>query len=191
MARVIILSFRDNEAAEALIEKLDDLQGYAFDPDAEHPSLHVHQDNLMELGATLAAHAKPEALLARPTAGCHCRRKGRVQGWTRTKRFGWFVCPECNRPSTLVVKKWMSNLTGTVGGNNQLQELRRKIHPDDPNESPPAEFDKEVVYIGHGESITILHPQGLIEGSGVQGESKELGSTLGSTEQGDVTIPLP
>jgi hypothetical protein len=152
MARVVILSFKENAAAEAVVAKLDALQV------ADSATGWQHTD----LGVILAAHAKPEALLARPTAGCKCRRSGRVQGWTRTERFGWFVCPECKRPSQTVVNRWIRNLIGTVGSNNLLQELRDKITEPREVEQPAEEPGN---YAEDAAIAAYVHPDFLVEGT--------------------------
>lgn len=98
MSRIIILSFDSNEAAEGFARTaLSDDQPY-----------------------------KLEAMIARPTRGCpgpH-RVPGRMKserGWTRTKRFGWWVCSTCKRPSSFVVRDFIDNMIG--GYNDLLSEL--------------------------------------------------------------------
>jgi hypothetical protein len=120
MARAVILDFKDNDAAEALIAKLDEAKADA------------HSGIPMELAAILCSSAEVKALLARPTRGCKCRgiktNRNHKMAFTRTKRFGWFVHVGCNRPAQMVVDRWWHNLTISAG-NNLLEELRAKFRP--------------------------------------------------------------
>ena len=109
MARVIILSFKDNDAAEHFARQV--LEG---------------QDNGM-CSVLPSEGVKIEALIARPTA--KCRGPHRVpgkqkseRGWSRTKRFGWWVCSVCNKCSPMVVRDFIDNMIG--GYNNLLEELK-------------------------------------------------------------------
>jgi hypothetical protein len=106
MARIIVLSVEDNESAEmfaaALLEPPEN--GRPFVPPG----------------------VKIEAMIARPTVGCKGphRVQGRLRsehGWTRTQRFGWWVCSTCKKPSRTVVRDFVLNMLG--GSNNLLPEL--------------------------------------------------------------------
>jgi hypothetical protein len=117
VARVVILSFKDNEAAEALTRGLLKAQR---DPMGGIP---------MELSAILVASSNVEAFLARPTASCRCKtHKNHKQAWTKTVRFGWWVHAACKRPSSLVVKNYIKNLI-ISGGNNLLPEIEAQLAP--------------------------------------------------------------
>jgi hypothetical protein len=98
MARIVVLSFDSNEAAEsfAAVSMNDDVP------------------------------YKVEAMIARPTTGCRGphRVPGKMKperGWSRTIRFGWFVCAVCKKPSATVVRDFIANMLG--GYNNLLPEL--------------------------------------------------------------------
>lgn len=95
MARVIVLEFSDNEAAEAFCRA-----------------------SLAESEPTYTL----QAMVARPTT--YCRGPHRVpgklksqMGWTRTIKFGWWVCSVCNKPAPTVVRNFIANM---VGGYNDL-----------------------------------------------------------------------
>jgi hypothetical protein len=108
MARIIVLSFEDNESAEMFAQELLGLY-----PNLGRP--------------VVPPSAKIEAIVARPTSGCpgpH-RVPGKMKperGFTRTKRFGWFVCGTCKRPAKTVVENFIRNMLG--GYNNLLPELQ-------------------------------------------------------------------
>jgi hypothetical protein len=117
MARVVVLSFKDNENAETFIDLLDQLQG------GDWPG--VVGQAIQEMGLILASGSKPEALLARPTMpGCTCKYP-QYKTWKPTKRYGWLVCPNCKRPAVQVIRNYIKNLI-ISGGNNLLAELRER-----------------------------------------------------------------
>ena len=93
MARTILITIQDNEAAELFARQM-----------LASPEPPDYLAGLVEVpeGATI------DAMVARPTKYCRCTptqlRQGRhgpkiVRNWTRTPRFGWFVCSRCKRPS--------------------------------------------------------------------------------------------
>ena len=105
--RVVILSIpydKDNKAADEFARDLV----AAMDAGVENWTEMPHVPPGTEI----------HALLARPLKGCVHRS---IQGWTRVPRFGWFVCPQCRRPTNAVIRNWMANhLNGCV---NLLAEL--------------------------------------------------------------------
>ena len=120
MARLVLVSFKDNEAAESfckLVAQSDDVHKEGW------------SDHVTELGVLLSAYGKLEWMIARPLAWCRCRghAKNRQMGWSKTRRFGWWVHTECNRCSRMVVEKFVSNLLN--GNNDLLLELRPKPEP--------------------------------------------------------------
>ena len=103
MARTILITIQDNEAAELFARQM-----------LASPEPPDYLAGLVEVpeGATI------DAMVARPTKYCKCTpaqlRQGRhgpkiVRNWTRTPRFGWFVCSRCKRPSRIVVKNFIEN----------------------------------------------------------------------------------
>jgi len=108
MSRVVILSFRDNDAAEHFARQV--LEGQSNGTCSVLPSKDV----------------RIEALIAQPTQ--RCKGPHRVpgkqkseRGWSRTKRYGWWVCGVCNKCSPMVVRDFITNMIG--GYNNLLSEL--------------------------------------------------------------------
>ena len=138
MARVLVLSFKDNSAAEILIRSLDRIQ----EQDWTLPEVRFG-----ELGVILAANAKVEAILARPVAGCkHRFVKG--QPWKKTEVFGWYVhdVEGCKRPAATVVRDFIKNML-IASGNNLLPALRESWHnkeedvldPEETSQTTPTE----------------------------------------------------
>lgn len=115
MARLVLLSFKDNEAAEAfckLVMQSDDVHKEGWG------------DHVAELGTLLSAYGKLEWLIARPMNYCKCAGSNRnhIIGWARTKRFGWWVHSKCNRVSKVVYRDFVKNRMN--GSNDLLHELR-------------------------------------------------------------------
>jgi hypothetical protein len=116
MSRVIILSFRDNDVAEHFARQV--LEG---------------QENAM-CSVLPATGVKIEALIARPTQKCKGphRVPGKLRsqmGWSRTRRYGWWVCSVCNKCAPKVVRDFITNMIG--GYNNLLTELTGE-NPEEP-----------------------------------------------------------
>ena len=99
--RTIVLSIKDNDAANEFAKAMLEAErnGMPFVPQ----------------GTTI------NAIIARPTLACKCNSRKKLTGWTRTPRFGWFVCPVCKRPSYYVVRDFIKNMLH--GQNNLLQEF--------------------------------------------------------------------
>jgi hypothetical protein len=119
MARVVILSFKDNAAAERFVELTLGVQDDATVPLAQAIS---------GIGAIVGSSAKVEALVAQPTLACRCKRVLKGDSY-KTKRFGWWVHrgpkdQPCNRPQMAIVRNFIKNLY--VGYNNLLPEIIAK-----------------------------------------------------------------
>lgn len=88
MARAVVLVFDDNAAAEKLAKDWNNLGDY-FDGWSEPNSEVV-------------------GLFAVPTQFCPnsgsggCSTNKRVRAWSRGKKFGWWVCSICKKPSGFV-----------------------------------------------------------------------------------------
>lgn len=117
MARVLILSFKDNAAAEAAVRQL---------LDAEDPTQTGWGDKAAVLGTILAASAKVEAVIARPIAMCRCpgSNDDKSGQYRKTARFGWWVHTKCNKTPPSVVRDFITNMY--VGKNNLLDEIRQE-----------------------------------------------------------------
>jgi hypothetical protein len=121
MARLLLLSVKDNDAAEAIIKLIlqaDDVHKEGWG------------DHVRELGTLLSAYSKLEWVVARPLAWCRCTKgdKNHQWGWSKTKRFGWWVHVTCNRCSRMVVEKFVENHLN--GHNDLLPEYRAKLLAD-------------------------------------------------------------
>jgi len=120
MARVVVISFTDDAAAEQFCIQLHNIQ------EAEEPMLPEAYD----LGAIAAAHGIVEALIAKPTLSCpHPFRNGTFK---KTEVFGWYVHATkangrpCFRPHPLVVQNFINNML-IASGNNLLPALLDKM----------------------------------------------------------------
>jgi hypothetical protein len=150
MARTVVLTFNDNDAAAAFIEGVLTAQ----DPELGEEQLATE---IMATGAIVSAMAKIDAVIARPTRYCRCRivgmtqwarenRRGRVTSGKfidtdplrpeyisqvgrhiKTKRFGWLVHDKCNKPGQFVVQRFIQNMLIGIGCNNLLDEYKTKI----------------------------------------------------------------
>lgn len=140
MARVVILSFDDNDAAEAFIEKTLDAQEDRY------------EGIPMAISSIVVAHATIEALVARPTVSCRCNIVGKSnrsangrnkfnalhEHWHRTDKFGWYIHERCKRPNFFVVRDFIKNML-VSSGNNLLPALKEKrdaevVAPERPSE---------------------------------------------------------
>ena len=43
--------------------------------------------------------AQVRGVYKKPTKFCHCATKDKARGWTRGKKYGWWVCSTCGLPS--------------------------------------------------------------------------------------------
>lgn len=121
MARAILITFKDNEAAEAFVKSVWESQS----PEA------ITDGTNLRIGFLVAAHARVRWMIAQPTQACKCNIKpntgkgkfnNQYEQWRQTERFGWRVHARCNKPNFFVVRDFIRNLH--VGYKNLLQELR-------------------------------------------------------------------
>ena len=153
MARLLLLSVKDNDAAEAIIKLVlqsDDVHKEGWG------------DHVAELGTLISAYSKLEWVVARPMNYCKCGpgvHKNRQMGWTKTRHFGWWVHTKCNRVSKGVMQKFVTNMLN--GSNDLLPEYRAALEP-------PAEVRNEV------EGVP---PQPAVAPAGAQEESPQGGSS--------------
>jgi hypothetical protein len=171
MARIVVLSFDDNKAAEAFVEHTLDAQ----DPMSS-------DTQATAIGYLTVAHSVIEAVVARPTVSCRCRivgmtewarmnnqrKKTRGMGkfqdgpqreeyvasigqWHKTERFGWLIHTKCNRPNYFVVHRFIQNMLIGLGCNNLLDEIKEKIN---------APAKPEVTT--DGTDITVASPDQLV-----------------------------
>lgn len=119
MARLVVLSFDDNEDAEDFIKDVQFQDGTVFtypegSNDAESYSTEV------------------VGLFAKPTVFCdpgdgHKGKKTQA-GWTRGKKYGWWVCGACKKPSVL----WGKKFECVIGnGRNLLPDFLSDLKKED------------------------------------------------------------
>jgi hypothetical protein len=121
--RTLIVSIADNDRAALIIRELAERQNLLGE-DAE-PTL---TDG--ELMLELVEHVQMDAMVARPTLACHCgetRGAGkRTSGYAQSSNFKWWVHTQCNRPTSYIVNRWISNML------NGARDLLHDIVPSHP-----------------------------------------------------------
>lgn len=84
MAKYVLLNFEDDDAADQFVKDCTDY------PDA--PILTPVQENEVK--------AFVRGVWKKPTKFCDCRGGGmKNRGFTRGKKFGWWVCTKCKKPT--------------------------------------------------------------------------------------------
>ena|ERR1700756_3721345 len=125
MARTFLITFKQNDAAEAFVKAVTQLQ--SFGSSEEDLATSGDLGPLIDkLGTLVAAHATVNAMLARPTTYCKCPKY--VSGWTKTEGFGWYVCPVCLKPNRHVVARWIHIHCGSEV--DLLPALLKKLFPE-------------------------------------------------------------
>jgi hypothetical protein len=125
VARTFLITFKQNDAAEAFVRAITRLQKFGADEQelAESGDLGPLID---QLGTLMAAHADVNAMIARPTTYCRCPIKS--SGWKKSEVFGWYVCPSCNKPNRHVVARWIALHCGSE--KDLLPALLKKLFPE-------------------------------------------------------------
>jgi hypothetical protein len=125
MARAILLTFKDNAAAEAFVKAM-----WRAQSGEEGISL----EQVGEIGLIAAASSRIQWMVARPLQYCKCKivphtGQGKFatkfEKWRQTERYGWHVHVKCNKPSYWVVRDWIKHRK--VGLNDLLPELREEV----------------------------------------------------------------
>lgn len=152
MARVVVLDFKDNDAAEHFVQALLEVQNE--DRNSEYAG---HE--AMAIGAVAMAMSEVKAIVARPTVSCRCRIVGMTQyfrekhqrsrvatgkfidwrgperteyvtamgRWIKTERFGWLIHDKCKRPAFYPVHRFFQNMLIGMGANNLLPEIKKRL----------------------------------------------------------------
>jgi hypothetical protein len=180
MARIVVLSFDDNDAAEQFTTALLEAQSDNWRHRTTRPNT---------VGIVASAYATVEAVIARPTVSCRCRivgmtewarlnnqrKKTRGMGkfqdgpqreeyvasigqWHKTERFGWLIHTKCKRPNYYVVHRFIQNMLIGIGCNNLLNEIKERRNA---NTEPEGATD--------GTSITIASPDQLVPNAPLDG----------------------
>src|ERR1700745_150960 len=162
MARVVLLSFVDNDAAEHFIE------GALAAQDENTPTDQLATE-IMATGAIVVACSTIEAMVARPTAACKCKIVGKSRGssrgkfsaltenWYKSERFGWLIHKRCKRPNYWAVARFIENMIVGVGCNDPLPERKERIKEEEEVCSLPETMN---------DSAQAVSKSGLPESSG-------------------------
>jgi hypothetical protein len=111
MARLVLLSFPSNKAADAFVRMAVENEGTA-------------------INTVLPSSATVEWVAARPTRPCECavklpsgrnvrrgrRTKGHTDGWHMGRHYGWWL-HQCGRVSRMAIDRFAINM---IGGNYDL-----------------------------------------------------------------------
>lgn len=97
MARIVVLQFEDNSDADEFIKEHDELMYY---PEGSMGG--VSNDAVMiYAGEVVGVFAMPTQFCANSGSG-GCSTNKRIRAWSRGKKFGWWVCSICKKPSNFV-----------------------------------------------------------------------------------------
>lgn len=112
MARYVVLSFDDNETAEEFVKNGKDFLDKTY-------------DNFWGGVTLVGLYAKPTLFCPHSgSGGCRGGNK-RVQGWTRGLKYGWWVCAECKKPSSVGINHLAANVISN--GVNLLENLHKRV----------------------------------------------------------------
>lgn len=132
MARYVMLQFESDEDAINFVEYIQDSK----------PDKDGWEKLLVSIG-----HSLVRGVWKKPTLFCQCTSIKR-RGWTRGKKFGWFVCSECKRPSLQWAKgdAWYVSLgTNLLPISDEAPEHRGPNHKQHPGYlSADARMEKEI-----------------------------------------------
>lgn len=112
MSRIVVLSFADNDIAEAFVKMVDD-GGAAFTAD---------------MAVIAGAHAEIESVRAKPTLFCTCNVEYSNKNFAKSTRYGWTVHIKCKRPT----KEWADR--HVLSQAHDLLPEMRKNHATDPGD---------------------------------------------------------
>lgn len=118
MARYVVLSFDGNKDAEDFVEK------------QIRTKWGLEERGDVEYAKTLP---EVEALIAKPTMFClepnkHRERSGGRSGWTQGKKYGWWVCGVCKKPTKL----WGQHLGSVISqSRNLLADFLKQLEEDE------------------------------------------------------------
>jgi hypothetical protein len=104
MARLVILEFEDNDAAERFTQSMNNRLGPGSLPQA----------------SVAMAYADVIAVFAKPTKFCECpaSTKKSLSSFGKSKKYGWYVHRTCGKPTA----RWAANL-------NWVLSLAKNLYP--------------------------------------------------------------
>lgn len=85
MARLVVLSFEDNDEADRFVNQ------------AECST--VTSQDLLDNCEVVGLFAFPTQFCENSGSGGCARGNKRIRGWTQGKKYGWWVCSVCHKPS--------------------------------------------------------------------------------------------
>lgn len=122
MARAVIVRFANNAEAERFVRTIAN-DGYVYANPATGPVQYAEE--------MTPAECSIAAVVAVPTKACTCnvidtgtrrrRASKRDSGWVRSKRYGWWICSRCNKPSRPMITHFITCML--VGANDLLHEI--------------------------------------------------------------------
>ena|SRR5271170_4388168 len=138
MARVILIAIEDNAMADSFVRQVMS-DGFVWQlppskPDIDYDIPQFHPNEGRRVNCMI------EAVVARPTSWCRCavpevrgRRKGKREiGWSRSTHFGWWVCVTCGKPSSAIVRHFITTML--AGCNDLVPEILRIGKPITPHQ---------------------------------------------------------
>lgn len=131
MARYVVLYFKDNAQAETLLEDWNDaLETSSQDEDGNVrvELLTPEQENNVE--CNIVGFVAAPTVFCDPTDG-H-RKKKTQSGWTRGKKYGWWVCGICKKPSLI----WGHSYRAVISA---ARNLRDEVLAELKEEEPPKQ----------------------------------------------------
>ena len=131
MARLVVLEFDDDGEADTLVEDWNRARQEA--PRQEDGTLRIvlltpQQEN--DVQCKIIGMYKRPTLFCDPSDGHRCRKTN--SGWTKGKKWGWWVCGSCHKPSKL----WGNNVSAIIGSARNL--LLEESQPQPPIDHPIA-----------------------------------------------------
>jgi hypothetical protein len=103
MARIVVLRFEDNDEADYYVELINRAR--------ENPSFEGQ-------GATIELVLAAPTLFCPTSGGCG---PGRVKGFARGNKYGWWICETCHKPSKSITGEKLIRSVVSQGV-NLLQE---------------------------------------------------------------------
>lgn len=141
MARLVVLSFDNDDQAQTLVE--DWWEALQSTPANEEGKVRVDlltpiQENNVQC-QIVGVYKKP-TLFCNPNDGHRGRKTS--GGWTKGKKWGWWVCGTCHKPSLL----WGNNINAVLGSaRNLLPEITEPEKAQPYIEKPIAAEDAQAI----------------------------------------------
>lgn len=127
MARLVVIEFSDNEAAEKFVRRMSGL---------DKPEGSEQANDAFSVGSLVRAYGEVVRVVAKPTIFCTCGDPRTVGGgWAKSKKYGWMVHKTCAKPTV----EWGSKIVYLLSVKDLLPEiLPKKWEVDIDGEGPPS-----------------------------------------------------